>query len=195
MEALFCPLSSDWGTWGDWIVGLISAGAVVFLGWKANQLGQRANDIAHAADKRVEESEAREARALLLLIHEDVRAVLGRARALNADLQQEVDEAIYATHASRRADVAHALINMQLVSVLRVLPRIHVLPPVALNAVTEAFGLQQVIGPTAVSLQGDGLEVGRLYEGHAAIREAVIRLIAALETINEQATAVRDQRN
>lgn len=154
MESLFCPLAADWEVAGQWagvVVAAIGAGAVTWLGHKANQLGRAANEVADKPRQLAEEADRREAEVLLVYVSGDILGALTRLRQLTSSMRQPDYRESYAMKEEIREEVAHQIMNLPMGNIGASLPRLHVLPMRLSHALARSMGQQRTLTHRAVA--------------------------------------------
>lgn len=116
------------GTWADWVscaVSLLSAIAVLILGYQANKMGKASHKLAETSQQIAAASDAREGRTLLMYVFSDVRSSWDAAVRLHARLQDPLSRPAFCNDQGYRDSVARDLELIAMPTVESHLLRLH----------------------------------------------------------------------
>jgi hypothetical protein len=140
-----CPLATNWGTIAEWVTAIVATvtGAAV---WR---LGSKANNIATSAQDVADRERQREARVILLHISSDVAHSLATAIEMQRELTSPLIDALFLSDPDYRRRLANRTGELNMPTVEKMVPRLHVLASPEGDALARAIGTQRTLGRAA----------------------------------------------
>ena len=174
-----CPLAANWGTVAEWLTAIVATVTGVAV-WR---LGSKANNIATSAQDVADKERQREARVILLHISSDVTHSLSVATEIQRELTTPLMDALFLSDLDYRRRLAGRTGELNMPTVEKMVPRLHVLSNPEGDALARAIGTQRTFG-RAAHFSSSGEHDERLGESYRKLLGIVTRLADDLAVVD-----------